>query len=50
LSLSCKAPATISDADLAKAHVIGMKRLLEEKNIENYEVYNIGTGKGSSAL
>jgi len=27
-----------------------MKRLLEEKNTENYEVYNIGTGKGSSVL
>lgn len=36
--------------DLAKAHVIAMKRLLEEKNIENFEVYNIGTGKGSSVL
>ena len=36
--------------DLAKAHVIAMKRLLEENNMENYEVYNIGTGKGSSVL
>ena len=36
--------------DLAKAHVMAMKRLLEEKNTENYEVYNIGTGKGSSVL
>ena len=36
--------------DLAKAHVIAMKRLLEEKNYENCEVYNIGTGKGSSVL
>lgn len=36
--------------DLAKAHVIAMKRLLEENNTENYEVYNIGTGKGSSVL
>ena len=36
--------------DLAKAHVIAMKRLLEEKNTESYEVYNIGTGKGSSVL
>ena len=36
--------------DLAKAHVVAMKRLLEEKNIENYEVFNIGTGKGSSVL
>lgn len=36
--------------DLAKAHVVAMIRLLKEKNIENYEVYNIGTGKGSSVL
>lgn len=36
--------------DLAKAHVVAMKRLLEEKNIENFEVFNIGTGKGSSVL
>ena len=36
--------------DLAKAHVIAMKQLLEEENRENYEVYNIGTGKGSSVL
>ena len=36
--------------DLAKAHVIAMKRLLKEKNIKNYEVYNIGTGKGTSVL
>jgi len=36
--------------DLAKAHVIAMNRLLDEKNTENFEVYNIGTGKGSSIL
>ena len=36
--------------DLAKAHVQALKRLLEEKNSENYEVFNLGTGKGSSVL
>ena len=36
--------------DLAKAHVVAMKRLLGENNTDNYEVYNIGTGKGSSVL
>ena len=36
--------------DLAKAHVIAMKRLIEENNNDNYEVYNIGTGKGTSVL
>jgi UDP-glucose 4-epimerase len=36
--------------DLAKAHVIALKRLLENKNASNYEVFNVGTGKGSSVL
>ena len=36
--------------DLAKAHVVAMERLLEEKNNDNYEVYNIGTGRGYSVL
>jgi len=36
--------------DLAKAHIIAMKRLLEGKNKSFYEVFNIGTGKGSSVL
>jgi len=36
--------------DLANAHVVAMKRLLEENNTESFEVYNIGTGKGSSVL
>ncbi|MBT8184212.1 MAG: UDP-glucose 4-epimerase GalE [Eudoraea sp.] len=36
--------------DLAKAHVVAMERLLENKNLENYEVFNLGTGKGNSVL
>jgi len=36
--------------DLAKAHVIALKRLIENKNEKNYEVFNVGTGKGSSVL
>lgn len=36
--------------DLAKAHVVALKRLIERKNKENFEVFNIGTGKGSSVL
>lgn len=36
--------------DLAKAHVVALKRLLENKNPQNYEVFNVGTGKGSSVL
>lgn len=36
--------------DLAKAHVAALQRLLEGKNESNYEVFNLGTGKGSSVL
>lgn len=36
--------------DLAKAHVIAMQRLLNKKNIESVETFNLGTGKGSSVL
>ncbi|WP_242156823.1 UDP-glucose 4-epimerase GalE [Aestuariivivens sediminis] len=36
--------------DLAKAHVVALKRLLNNKNKENYETFNLGTGKGSSVL
>lgn len=36
--------------DLAKAHVVAVKRLLENKNKQNLEFFNIGTGKGFSVL
>ncbi len=36
--------------DLAKAHVLAMKRLLEKKNNNNFETFNVGTGKGSSVM
>jgi UDP-glucose 4-epimerase len=36
--------------DLAKAHVIAMQRLLNKKNIDSVETFNLGTGKGSSVL
>ncbi len=36
--------------DLAKAHVVALQRLIEGKNKSNNEVFNIGTGKGSSVL
>jgi UDP-glucose 4-epimerase len=36
--------------DLAKAHVVALNRLFEDKKSDNYEVFNIGTGKGSSVL
>lgn len=36
--------------DLAKAHVKALQRLIEGANDENFEVFNIGTGTGSSVL
>ena len=36
--------------DLAKAHTVAMKRLLDRKNKSPFEVFNIGTGKGTSVL
>lgn len=36
--------------DLAKAHVVAIKRLIEGKNRKNYEIFNLGTGKGVSVL
>ena len=36
--------------DLAKAHVLALQRLLENKNAANYEVFNLGTGHGNSVL
>jgi UDP-glucose 4-epimerase len=36
--------------DLAKAHVVSLKRLLEKKNLEKVETFNLGTGTGSSVL
>ena len=36
--------------DLAKAHVISIQRMLENKNKEAYEIFNLGTGQGNSVL
>lgn len=36
--------------DLAKAHVIALKRLIESKNESKVETFNIGTGTGSTVL
>lgn len=36
--------------DLAEAHVRALKRLMGGKEKENYEVFNLGTGKGNSVL
>ncbi len=36
--------------DLAKAHVLALQRLLSAKNTTDFDVFNLGTGKGSSVL
>lgn len=36
--------------DLARAHVIALERLFYAKNTFNFEVFNVGTGTGSSVL
>src|SRR5690625_4614541 len=36
--------------DLAEAHVRALERLLKNEATENYEVFNLGTGTGSSVM
>lgn len=36
--------------DLAKAHVVALQRLINKKNLDKVEVFNLGTGTGSSVL
>lgn len=36
--------------DLAKAHVKAMERILEDKDTDSVEIFNIGTGRGVSTL
>ncbi|MDR2206397.1 MAG: UDP-glucose 4-epimerase GalE [Flavobacteriaceae bacterium] len=36
--------------DLAKAHVAALKKLISEKSETAIDIYNLGTGKGSSVL
>lgn len=36
--------------DLAKAHVLSLKRLLDKKISSNIEIFNLGTGSGKSVL
>ena len=36
--------------DLAEAHVVALERILARKSKDAYEVFNLGTGKGSSVL
>lgn len=36
--------------DLAQAHVVALRRLMDGQNIANFETFNVGTGVGSSVL
>lgn len=36
--------------DLAKAHIKSLEKLIENKSVSKYDVFNIGTGKGVSVL
>ncbi len=40
----------INVVDLAKAHVVALDRMLQNKSEENVEIFNLGTGKGVSVL
>ncbi|MBR6561075.1 MAG: GDP-mannose 4,6-dehydratase, partial [Alistipes sp.] len=40
----------IDVVDLAKAHVVAITRMIEDKNKTKYEVFNIGTGNATSVL
>ena len=40
----------INVVDLAKAHVVAINRILQHKQKEKVEVFNIGTGRGLSVL
>ncbi|MEX0967781.1 MAG: UDP-glucose 4-epimerase GalE [Bacteroidia bacterium] len=37
-------------ADLANAHVVALERMLNARQKSNYEIFNLGTGKGYSVL
>lgn len=36
--------------DIAKAHIVALKRLIENNNKTQFEVFNLGTGQGNSVL
>lgn len=40
----------IDVVDLAKAHVVAITRMVESKNKQAYEIFNVGTGNGVSVL
>lgn len=40
----------IDVVDLAKAHVVAMRRMLEGEDTDSIEIFNLGTGRGVSVL
>ena len=36
--------------DLARAHVVAIERMLRQEHEKNYEIFNLGTGKGTSVM
>lgn len=40
----------INVVDLAKAHVVAVNRMVEQKQLGNVEVFNLGTGRGLSVF
>ena len=40
----------IDVTDLAKAHVCAVNRMVEERSKANFEIFNVGTGRGVSTL
>ncbi len=40
----------INVVDLAKAHAVAVERMLNSRSNEKIEIFNLGTGKGSSVL
>ena len=36
--------------DLAQAHIVAIERIINNNNKSNFEIFNLGTGKGSSVL
>ncbi|MBI4647385.1 MAG: UDP-glucose 4-epimerase GalE [Bacteroidia bacterium] len=40
----------IDVVDLSKAHIAALQRMLVHKNINNFEVFNLGAGKGYSVM
>ena len=40
----------IDVVDLARAHVVAIGRMIEGRNKQNFEIFNVGTGRGVSVL